>query len=338
MTEIPPQAWLEDETGKRIPIGPRGVIVGRSLASDVMLQDATASRRAAFIYRDLEGLWLVRVGRSSVRIEDAEVEDNQALQPGDSIQFPGASFVVHSDEDPALATASWALRREAAPPDLAELPRVIPLTDQPFSLGGSPDDDLRIPSWPPGLVRLDPHDRRSWRASLREGVSIDGIPVQAPTTRPLPADARIGYARVVYRLVEVAATQRDTLHQLPVELPSRVLLQPLVPSGGSITLFFGEELEVTTWIPGVRYDLLQALLSPPAPYTAGDPLPDAVIMPLVWGRQIPSDRKAVTTVLKRLRRDLEKGGLPGSLLVDRSQGRSSFRTAPGASIELLEPR
>ena len=95
---------------------------------------------------------------------------------------------------------------------------------------------------------------------------------------------------------------------------------------------------VTTWIPGVRFDVLQGLLNPPVPYKAGDPLPDAVLMPLVWGRQLPTDRKAVTTVLKRLRRDLEKGGLPGSLLVDRSQGRSRFCLAPGAVVELLDPR
>lgn len=337
MSEPLPLCWLEDETGKRTPIGPRGLIAGRSLACDLLLTDATASRRAAFIYRDLEGLWLVKVGRSSVRVEHAEVEDTQALRPGDTVHFPGASYVVHSDEDPALSTATWALRREAAPPDLADIPRVVALGDRAFTMGGSPDDSLRIPSWPPGLVRLEPHPDRGWAATLREGTSIDGVTSHGRVMRRLTGDERIGYARVIYRLVETAATQRDTLHQLPVELPDRVLLQPLVPSGGSITLFFGE-LEVTTWIPGVRYDLLQALLSPPAPYGPGDGLPDAVLMPLVWGRQIPTDRKAVTTVLKRLRRDLEKGGLPGGLLVDRSQGRSSFRTAPGASVELLNPR
>ena len=337
MSDSPPLCWLEAQDGKRIPIGPRGLIIGRSLASDVMLADAAASRRSAFVYRDLEGLWLVKVGRSSIKIEGAELQDTRKLQPGDVIHFPGASYVVHSDDDPALGAASWALRRESAPPELDALPRVLPLSDQPFSVGGSPEDHLRIPSWPPGFVQLEPLADGGWQACLGEGVSIDGDPVRAALTRPLPADARIGYARVVYRLVEVAATQRDTQHQLPVELPDRVLLQPLVPSGGSVTLLFGD-IEVTTWIPGVRYDLLQALLDPPAPYGPGDPLPDAVLMPRVWGRALPTDRKAVTTVLKRLRRDLEKGGLPGSLLVDRSQGRSRFRLAEGAGVELLDPR
>jgi hypothetical protein len=337
MSDPPPLCWLEAQDGKRIPIGPRGLIIGRSLASDVMLTDAAASRRSAFVYRDLEGLWLVKVGRSSIKVDGAELEDTRKLQPGDVIHFPGVSFVVHSDDDPALGSASWALRRETAPPDLDTLPRVLPLGDQPFTVGGSPDDHLRIPSWPPALVRLEPLPSGGWQAALREGVSIDGSPVQAALTRSLGADARIGYARVVYRLVEVAATQRDTQHQLPVELPTRVLLQPLVPSGGSITLFFGTT-EVTTWIPGVRYDVLQALLDPPAPYSPGDPLPDAVLMPRVWGRSLPTDRKAVTTVLKRLRRDLDKAGLPGSLLVDRSQGRSRFRLGEGANVELLEPR
>ncbi len=336
MTDAPIQCWLEDAQGRRIPIGPRGLIIGRSLASDLMLEDAAASRRAAFVYQDLEGLWLVKVGRSSVRVGHAEVEDTQALGPGDVIHFPGASFVVHSDQDPALANASWALRREAVPAELSDLPRVQPLGDEAFTIGGSPGDSLRVPSWPPGLVRLEPTGS-GWLATVREGVTLDGIPVQEPATRTISADARIAYARVVFRLVEVAATQRDTQHQLPVELPTRVALQPLVPSGGSLTLFFGE-LEVTTWIPGVRFDMLQALLSPPDPYDPGDPLPDSVLMPRVWGRQLPTDRKAVVTVLKRLRRDLEKGGLPGSLLVDRTQGRSRFRLASGAGVELLDPR
>jgi hypothetical protein len=339
MIETPKlQCWLEAEDGKRIPVGPRGLIIGRSLASDVMLADAAASRRSAFIYQDLEGLWLVKVGRSSVRVGHSEVEDTQALRPGDTVHFPGAAYVVQADDDEAaLADVSWALRRESAPAELHDLPRVLPLGDQPVTLGGGPEDDLRIPSWPPGLVRLEPIKGGGWSARLREGVSVDGAPVRSDTSRDLTADARIGYARVVFRLVEVAATQRDTQQQLPIELPSRVALQPLVPSGGSITLGFGEA-EVTTWVPGVRYDVLQALLSPPAPYQAGDPLPDAVLMPLVWGRQLPSDRKAVVTVLKRLRRDLEKAGLAGSLLVDRSQGRSRFCLAPGALVEILDPR
>ncbi len=88
----------------------------------------------------------------------------------------------------------------------------------------------------------------------------------------------------------------------------------------------------------MRFDLLQALLAPPQPYRPGDPLPDGVLMPLVWGRQLPTDRKAVTTVLKRLRRDLDKAGLPGSLLVKRSQGRSSFAMEEAATAEVLDPR
>ncbi len=337
MSDSPPLCWLEDGAGKRIPIGPRGLIVGRALACDVMLGDAAASRRSAFVYRDLEGLWLVKVGRSSVRVGHAEVEETVPLRPGDSIHFPGASYSVHSDEDPTMSAASWALRREASPPELADLPRVQPLGDQPFTIGGSPDDDLHVGSWPPRLVCLEPDPSGGWLAFLRAGAAIDGIPVQTGATRSVGADARIGYDRVVFRLVEVAATQRDTQHQLPVELPTRVLLQPLVPSGGSISLSFGPT-EVTTWIPGVRYDVLQALLSPPAPYAPGDPMPDSVLMPRVWGRQLPTDRKAVVTVLKRLRRDLEKAGLPGSLLVDRTQGRSRFRMADGAEVEILDPR
>jgi hypothetical protein len=331
------QSWLEDPTGRRYPLGPRGLIVGRSLSSDLLLTDATASRRAAFVYQDLEGLWLVKVGRSSVRVNQAEVEDTQALRPGDTIHFPGARFLIQSGEDTALETARWALRREAAPPELAQLPRIFPMADEPVTLGGGPDDGLLIPTWPPGHVRLHPEPGQGWTASVGPGVALDGIPVDTATRRLLRSDTRITYAQVSFRLVEVAATQRDTLHQLPLDPPDQVTLQPMVPSGGSITLRFGAD-EVTTWVPGVRYDLLQALLSPPAPYNPGDPLPDAVLMPLVWGRQIPSDRKAVTTVLKRLRRDLEKGGLAGSLLVSRTQGRSRFSLAPGATVEILDPR
>ncbi len=63
-----------------------------------------------------------------------------------------------------------------------------------------------------------------------------------------------------------------------------------------------------------------------------------MVLPRVWGRKIPTGRKAVVTVLMRLRRDLDKGGLPGALLVERSTGRSRFRLAPGAQVEILDPR
>ncbi len=336
MSDALVQCWLEDAQGRRTPVGRRGLIVGRNLGADLMLDDAAASRRAAFVYQDLEGLWLVRVGRSSVRVGSVEVEETQRLNHGDQIDFPGASFLVHAQQDEALYKARWVLRREAAPAELSDLPRVAPLGQGPFTMGGGPGDSLQVAPWPPGLVRLVPSGD-AWLATLGQGVSIDGIPVRARFTRELGADSRVGFGGVVYRLVDVAAVQRDTEHRLPVEMPTRAVLQPLVPSGGSLTLGFGE-VEVTTWIPGVRFDLLQALLTPPEPYGLGDPLPDAVVLPRVWGRKIPTGRKAVVTVLMRLRRDLDKGGLPGALLVERSTGRSRFRLAPGAQVEILDPR
>jgi len=336
MSDTPSPAWLSDEQGKRHLVGPRGLLVGRSLGSNVLLTDATASRRSAFVYTDLEGLWIVKVGRSSVRINHIELQETQRLTAGDVIHFPGASFVVHT-EDGGRTSANWALRRETAPRSALTVPVVQALGDAVFSIGGGPDDQLKVPGWPPAQVVLEPRPPKGWLARVQKGVIIEGVTAPEPMPRMLTGGERIGYGELLFRLIEVEATQRDTLQQLPIELPTQVLIQPFVPSGGSITLLFGAT-EVTTWVPGVRFDLLQALLGPPDPYSPGDALPDGVLMPLVWGRQLPSDRKAVTTVLKRLRRDLDKAGLPGSLLVKRSQGRSSFGLAPGASVELLDPR
>jgi uncharacterized protein (TIGR02996 family) len=79
--------------GHRIPLGPRGLVLGRSAESDVILHSALVSRRHCEVRLEYERWWVRDVGSShgtfvrGERIHDAE------LQHGDCFEMPwGVSF------------------------------------------------------------------------------------------------------------------------------------------------------------------------------------------------------------------------------------------------------
>ena len=120
-------------------------------------------------------------------------------------------------------------------------------------------------------------------------------------------------------------------------LPIRVELQPLPPAGGQLTVHTAEHSR-TAWVSGVQFDFLQVLLRPPDGRRVYDGVPDGAVLPAVWGRALPSDPGAVATLAKRLRSDLSRSGLDGRALIERTSGRTWFRLAKNARVEVLPPR
>jgi DNA-binding NtrC family response regulator len=90
---------------RQFALGPSGeVILGRSPRADLVLDDASVSRRHARIRADAGKLGIVDLGsRNGTRVNGVLVGEGLALEPGDVITLGQVTLVLQSDELPARA-------------------------------------------------------------------------------------------------------------------------------------------------------------------------------------------------------------------------------------------
>jgi hypothetical protein len=337
MDGIATHCWLVNEDGRRWEVGPRGVLIGRSAAADVMLEDPAASRRSALIYTDPQGVQLVRIGRSPVEINGVPLEEARTLEQGDRITVPGCSLEVQLEQRQPSSATGWALRHRSTSDPSGRAVGFTPLPQVEFTVGGDEADDLTMPGWLPCAIRLEPALPGGWRATLGPGVTLNGRVPPKDLTHLLQTGDELAWQGTSLRLVDMASAHQTTMGDDVPELPWHVELQPVPPAGGQITVRLGHRTR-TVWLPGLRFDLMQVLLVPLGSGPAGEPVTDAVVLTRVWGRLPPKDPKAVNTLVKRLRKDLEGGGLDSRTLVERAHGRTRFVLAEGAVVEMADPR
>jgi hypothetical protein len=111
-----------------------------------------------------------------------------------------------------------------------------------------------------------------------------------------------------------------------------------LPRGGRITFCFADG-DRRVYLPGRRYRLAAALLSPPAPLVAGDFVPDETIVPLVWHdtREVGA-REDINVLLTRLRHDLVAGNIAATSVLERAPGgrATRFVVAAGATVREID--
>jgi len=80
--------------GRRLVVGPQGVVIGRSRECDIVVDDANVSRRHAEI-RPRGGAWvLTDLGSTNgTRLRGRRIEHPEVIQPGDEIEV-GASLIA----------------------------------------------------------------------------------------------------------------------------------------------------------------------------------------------------------------------------------------------------
>jgi hypothetical protein len=330
------RCWLEHEDGRRWEVGQRGLLIGRSAAADIQLTEPAVSRRSAFAYLDADGVQLVKIGRNPVEVNGALLREDRTLAQDDRIGLLGIELRVQMERREPSAGTGWALRHRAMEPG-GRTVVFTPLPLGPFTVGGDGEDGLIVPGWLPGAIRLDPALPAGWRAQLGPGVTLNGRTPPKDLTHTLQSGDELAWQGTRLRLVDMESAQQTTMGDDAPPEPWHVELQPVPPAGGQVTIRLGAR-ERTIWLPGLRFDLMQVLLVPQADEVAGEPVQDAVVLSRVWGRLAPKDPKAVNTLVKRLRKDLEKGGLDARTLVERAHGRTRFVLAPGAAVILADPR
>lgn len=330
--------WLVAPDGTRVPVDARGVLVGRGESCGLLLVDPSASRRHALVYLDATGPHLVPLGRLPVRVNGEPGHDPRPLSEGDVLGFPGADVRVQCTLSEGRGQSGWVLKRIlATPPEHLSDELFTRLPPAPFTVGGDPSDTVQAPAWPPRAIRFEPAFPQGCKVFLARGVTCNGRGQAPDRAVEVRSGDRFGWGGQTLRVLDLAQTQRTTLGEEGEDLPVRVQVDPLPPAGGQVTVHTREWTR-TAFVPGLRFDLLRMLVQPPNGASPAEGLTDAVLAPRLWGRQIPSDPKAVTVLVKRLRQDLEAAGIDGHALVIREHGRTWFLLQKGAVVEQASSR
>lgn len=327
--------------GTRVSVDTRGVLVGRAASAGILLADPTASRRHALVYLDAAGPQLVPLGRLPVRVNGEPTHGPTPLADGDVLGFPGMELRVQRRATTPRGCKGWVLRLMDAPDLSSDL--FIRLPEAAFSLGGAEGDAVRLQGWPDAAVRFEPAFPAGWRAFLARGITWNGTTASPDRAVDVRSGDRFASGRRVVRVLDLSQAGCTTVGEEDESLPFHVELRPLPPAGGQVTVHTRAWVR-TAFIPGLRWDLLALLLQPPPgkpgefprPPAPGDGLPDTYLAPRIWGRQIPSDPKAVTVLTKRLRQDLESGGIDGHSLLFRDRGRTWFALMRDAVVEVTD--
>jgi hypothetical protein len=322
----PLQHWLEGDLG-RLLVRHAGLLVGRSAECDVVLADARVSRHHLLLRPTDDGVEVTVLGRAPVQVNGAAVAASATLRDGDAIALLGKTFRVVSTAAPPARVESfvWGVEvREGA------YYRVL---ESPFTLGGGPRDHLQMAQWPPALLTLTTVQRALVLEASQPGVTLDGAALQESQVAAVLPGAVARYLDQSIRFVAApAASELETVPSEDESLPRLARLEFLT-RGGRLTLGFGA-WERTLWLADRRCDLVATLLFPPAPFTAGDAIPDEVLLPRVWPDG-HAGRVELNTLVFRARKDLVRADIDGATLVDRGDGATRFRLRDGATATLV---
>ncbi len=109
-----------------------------------------------------------------------------------------------------------------------------------------------------------------------------------------------------------------------------------LPRGGRVVFTFRDGAR-TAYLPGRRFQLVSALLAPPAPAVAGELVSNADLIEQVWDDDPGlGSRQDLNVLLTRCRQDLDAAGIAATALIERAPGGGATRVrlAPGARISV----
>jgi hypothetical protein len=296
------RGFLELPDGMAIVIGPAGLLVGRHRSCDLQLAAETASRRHALLRTVDDGVELIVLGRHPVEVDGEAVTSSKTLAHGARLNLPGLTCGIRIDRVDDSVAVAYVLRHGD---------QRFPIRSSPFTLPieGAP----RIWSVQGELV-ADLED--GTQVALHEGATLE-VRGQSFVVERAPDDNASTVAEVGERRVR------------------GVMLQAF-PRGGRVTFQFGDG-EHTVYLPGRRYRLIAALVTPPPPLAPGDFIPDSELVPLVWNdNDQVGGRTEINVVIARTRQDLLAAGIAPPL--ERAPGGRGTRLvlAPSAVIRTVE--
>ncbi len=318
------RAFLDLPDGMAVRIGFEGLLLGRHRSCDVQLADETASRRHALLRLAGSSVELVVLGQKPVAVNGAPCTTTRELATGDRVQLPGFEGRVRIERHDVTVPLAHALRRGRDR---------FHIHATPFVIGSGATARVVVADWPEHAIRFATAQGELVVELAAPGGTLDGEELAADTPVAVRPGSALGYRGETFVIEAAEAGDASTVVAPAVLAPTSVELQPL-PRGGRIT-FRGGDGDRTVYLPGRRYQLLAALLAPPAPHTAGDYVPDAVVVPLVWDdTDEVGGRQDINVLLTRCRQDLVAAGIAATRLIERAPGGRATRVvlAAGAVV------
>lgn len=320
--------WLRAEGGVSRRITPGGLLIGRSPNCEIVTRNPKASRRQALVYLGDDGPRIVVMGRAAVAVDGTNAEGDVALGDESTIEIEEHRLAIVREDRPDAeprAPAVWVL--ETTPGGL------FSFSDSPFRVGGGTSDDLRIDGLPDTALtfrstngRLEVIGEHAW--------ALDAEPVPAGESRRLGRGSILEIGEVELRVVTGGELVAESTINVESESEASAIRLEFLPRGGRLHVSAGGD-DHSIYLTDRRCDFIAVLLQPPAPLSAGDFIPDEHLWARVWGKQ-PAGKKTLHVLLHRLRKDLDRVGLDGGALLERSEGGGATRfvLAPGAEVIL----
>lgn len=306
-------------------IGASKVLIGRSPDCTIVLEGPQVSRYHVVVRLGGEGAELLPLGREPVLVNGDECRALTKLRANDVIDVCGWTFRAGEGETEAgveVEKVAWFLERQTG--------LLHYVTGSSYRVGGDLKDDLIFVGWEPSVLSLEATVGAPVLTALRPAVWCG---------RALEAGERVTLADgalITYR-GESLTVRAKQAHAGGETRPSSELAKSAVrveleflPRGGRFTVEIGLRVH-TMELSDRRCDMVACLLQPPAPFRAGDLIPEEVLCARVWPGE-KSGRTELNSLLYRLRQALAEEGLDAANLFDRRGGGLRFCLAPGASV------
>jgi len=321
-------AWLHRAGEESIAIPSRGLVLGRRPDCDIVLASGRASQVQAMLTPTLEGLELLSLGRNPTRVDGEEVKVRTLLEDNATVQVPGTSFTVELAPRSAWSRAVWSV----VPPS----GHAYSLRRLPFRIGGSATDHLRLLGWPDGAVELLAADGGVAIEFHADGRLNDSQMAQG-AVEMMRDDDHIEFAGTAVQARSTAGKPRATTVLLGQD-GVRELTFTFLPTGARLDIqFAGEDQVRQVVLSELRARFVGALLQPPRGYTAGDLIPDDVLIPAIWSANSQRTRVDVNVLIYRTRRFLLKNGINPDRLFARARLGGSTRVLllPGSKATVV---
>lgn len=311
-------------------VGPAGVLIGRQRDCDIVTNDPSVSRRHALVRLTGTGVEVVSLGKAPIEVNGAPAMEIQALADGDRLSLPGLELGV-SIEVPRPASgapAGFVLERQRGGGSFG-------VPHSPFLVGGGAADDLIVKSWPASALLLHVAQGELY-VEVREGIATrNGEELEVGALEAFAVGDVLGYRGEEFTIARADRRAATTAVGGANELPTHVAIE-MLPRGGRIVFTVGGRAH-PVYLADRRFDLLVALLRPPAEHAPGDFISDDAVRAIVWPRKPGVSRPEINMLISRCRRDLVDAGLAGPRLVERAPGGGGTRIAlaGGATVEVV---
>ena len=324
-----PGVWLVRDTGARLRVTARGVLLGRREDCDIVLNDPRASHHHALVTPTTRGLELIALGRNPTRVDGRRVDRQTLVRHGQAIEVPGGVFMVHSpfDRRHRRPEPAWVVVH----PD----GNCYGLRQLPFIIGGVEADDLIVEGWPAAAVCFYPV-QGGMAAEFTVPATLNDDALQPGAVEVIDSDDRISIGHAHITLKDASGGGEDSTQLRPRSPHPTEVLFEFLPNGGRIHLGFAGGDRMTVSLPELRARLLATLLSPPGAYEPGEFIPDDALLSSIWPGNNSRGRTDLNVLIHRTRKSLMKAGVnPAAVLARARQGRATcFKLAPGAKVEV----